>query len=32
MTPQAAIPLPETLDESGFEELKADLMARLPID
>jgi len=27
MTPQAAIPLPETFDDSGFEELKAEIAA-----
>src|ERR1700761_3972193 len=27
MTPQAAIPLPETFDEAGFEELKAEIAA-----
>jgi len=27
MSPQAAIPLPETFDESGFEELKAEIAA-----
>ncbi len=27
MTPQAAIPMPETFDESGFAELKAEIAA-----
>jgi alkylation response protein AidB-like acyl-CoA dehydrogenase len=27
MSPQAAIPLPETFDEAGFEELKAEIAA-----
>jgi len=27
MTPQAAIPLPETFDQAGFEELKAEIAA-----
>ncbi|HEY0280016.1 MAG TPA: acyl-CoA dehydrogenase family protein, partial [Solirubrobacterales bacterium] len=27
MTPQAAIPLPETYDDSGFEALKAEIAA-----
>ena len=27
MTPQAAIPLPETFDDSGFADLKAEIAA-----